>query len=550
VVILMQENRSFDHYFGRYRGVEGFAGHPPHSLGPFAQAYPANRSSPPAGRLLPFHFDTRNSNAECTNDLSHEWGPQHQCWNHGHNDSFVTVHEQTDGAGYGTATMGYYERADLPFHYALADAFTICDRWHCSVFGPTYPNRLYSMSGTIDPDGKAGGPVVVNPSTPGIYTWETMPERLQQAGITWKIYSQGASNNNVMPFFRGYTDPSSPMYQNGIQPTWPADFNHDVSAGSLPKVSWVLAPMDFDEHPPAPPAVGAWVQSQVLGALFSNPEVWERTVLFIAYDENGGFFDHVPPPVAPPGTAGEFITSRPLPDAASGIAGPIGLGFRVPGLVVSPFSRGGLVCSETFDHTSLLRFIERRFGVPVPNLSDWRRSVTGDLVSALDLAAPPKPAPPSLPVPTLADPTVAKECGPTFAQGVIGNVPPYPVPARQAMPGQEPGVARRPSGACPDQLAISLSAVGWQLARRGVRVRVRIVHTASLRSVVVRLNGRRLGQARGDRFVVTIPERALHRGRNRLTVTVVDVTGRRVSRAIGFGRAPRSSPTVHKSLSS
>ena len=449
VVILIQENRSFDHYFGAYRGVDGFDAHRRHHLGPFAQVHPANRTRPPLHRLLPFHLDTAHGEAECTNDLSHSWGPQHRYWNGGRNDSFVRVHEEVDGAQFGTITMGYYRRADLPFHYALADAFTICDQYHCSVFGPTYPNRLYSMSGTIDPEGRAGGPVVTNPTTPYIYSWETMPERLAAAGVSWKVYSQADSNNNVLPYFKQYQDPASALAINGLTPTWPADFRADAASGRLPHVSWVLAPMDFDEHPPAPPEWGAWVQSQVLSALVSNPEIWERTALFITYDENGGFFDHVAPPVAPLGTPDEYLTVRPLPADASGIAGPIGLGFRVPCLVVSPFSRGGYVCSHTYDHTSLLRFIEARFGVEVPNLSRWRRDTVGDLVGALNLSARPDRTVPPLPRVSPGDPLVARECGPSLAQATgnelvgVGNVPPYPLPARQSMPRQEPGRARR-----------------------------------------------------------------------------------------------------------
>ena len=450
VVILIQENRSFDHYFGTYRGVDGFNSHPRHEYGVFAQEYPANTSSSPVGRLLPFRLDTETSNAECTNDLSHEWGPQHRYWNGGRNDSFVRVHEEVDGAAYGTITMGYFSRGDLPFHYALADAFTVCDQYHCSVFGPTYPNRLYSMSGTIDPEGSAGGPVVTNPSAPYVYSWETMPERLQQAGVSWKVYSQADTNNNVLPYFKQYEDPATPLALNGLIPTWPASFEADVATGRLPQVAWVLAPMDYDEHPPSPPEWGAWVQSRVLSTLVSNREVWERTVLFITYDENGGYFDHVVPPVAPGGTPGEYLTASPLPEAAEGIAGPIGLGFRVPCLVVSPFSRGGLVCSQRFDHTSLLRFIETRFGVEAPNLSAWRRSAVGDLTGALDLAVRPDPSVPALPATSLTGSTVVKECAPTFGratgEATVGasNVPPYPPPAVQSMPRQEAGRRRRP----------------------------------------------------------------------------------------------------------
>src|SRR5205085_9983779 len=126
------------------------------------------------------------------------------------------------------------------------------------------------------------------------------------------------------------------------------------------------------------------VAADVLNTLVSNPSLWAKTALFITYDENGGFFDHVPPPTPATGTAGEYLTVSPLPSDAGGVTGPIGLGFRVPTLVVSPFSRGGYVSSGVFDHTSLLRFIETRFGAEVPNLSAWRRSVTGDLTRAFN----------------------------------------------------------------------------------------------------------------------------------------------------------------------
>ena len=133
------------------------------------------------------------------------------------------------------------------------------------------------------------------------------------------------------------------------------------------------------------------------GTLVSNPEVWAQTVFLVIYDENGGFFDHVAPPAAPAGTAGEWLTVSPLPSAAAGIAGPVGLGFRTPCLVVSPYSRGGFLSSGTFDHTSTLRLIETRFGVEVPNLLAWRRTVTGDLTGALALCRPPQARVPSLP---------------------------------------------------------------------------------------------------------------------------------------------------------
>ena len=172
----------------------------------------------------------------------------------------------------------------------------------------------------------------------------------------------------------------------------------------------------------------------------------------MAMDEGGGFFDHVPPPTAPPGTAGEYLTTTRLPALAGGIRGPIGLGFRVPLLVISPFSRGGFVCSDTFDHTSLLRFLERRFGPEVPNLSTWRRSVTGDLTSAFNFAAPDPsrpalPRPPSRPDPRVVGSSCATRAGAFLRGPKFPTVTGYPLPPPpQTMPGQEPGSPRRPSG--------------------------------------------------------------------------------------------------------
>jgi phospholipase C len=456
VIFLMMENRSFDHYYGSYPGVRGFDDHPDGDLGPFSQAYAANTSSPPVGRLLPFHLDTVATDlADCTFDLTHNWGPQHQCRNDGRMDSFVRVHTEpsNEGPAQGTLTMGYYTRADLPYYYALADAFTLADGYHCSVMGPTHPNRLMQMSGTLDPAGTAGGPVVITNGSPSALFsvhWDTMPEVLEDAGVSWKYYNPpgplysiatmekvGLTTDSVLPYFSQYRNPASALYQKAFLPTFPGDFAADVQAGTLPQVSWISTPVGYDEHPPAPSFLGEWFTDQVLSTLVANPEVWSKTVLFHMYDENDGFFDHVAPPVAPPGTAGEYLSVDPLPADADGIAGPIGLGFRVPLLVVSPFSRGGRICSETFDHTSQLRFIEERFGVRAPNISAWRRSAVGDLSAALqtghpDLSVPPLP-------PTRNDPAylAAKGCSETDLLEIATDQPPYPLPEVQRMPTQE-----------------------------------------------------------------------------------------------------------------
>jgi phospholipase C len=324
------------------------------------------------------------------------------------------------------------------------------------VIGPTDPNRLYSMSGTLDPSGSAGGPILSTSGTRverfGTLSWTTMPEQLQARGISWKVYGNPDGNygDNVLPYFRNY-QLNAELAANAFTPTFPGTFETDCAAGTLPQVSWILAPLLQSEHPPAPVSYGEWAAAQVLNALVSNPAVWAKTALFITYDENGGFFDHLPPPVAPRGTAGEWLTVDPLPADADGIAGPIGLGFRVPMLVVSPYSRGGFVCSHTFDHTSMLRFLETRFGTEVPNLSAWRRSVTGDLTAAFNFAAAPNTTLPSLPQPSLADPRVlASDCptqAPDAGDESFPTVTGYPLPAPpQKMPGQEPGKPKRPSG--------------------------------------------------------------------------------------------------------
>jgi len=460
VVILIQENRSFDHYFGSYPGVRGFSDpnvpRQADGLSVFAQpGYAPGRN--PDGHLLPFHLDTQTSNAECTHDINHDWLYQHDSLAGGAMDGFVRSHLRSDPPGVGPLTMGYYTRADLPFYYALADAFTICDGYHASLIGPTNPNRFFTISATIDPEGRAGGPVLDDSTSGPTLHWHTMPEALQKAGVSWKVYQSpeqvasfavdsNSTANNVLAYFANYQDRSSQLHQRAFTPTFPGDLHSDVLAGTLPSVSWVLfeAAVENDEHPPAPPEYGEDGVAKLLKALTANPEVWAKTVLFITYDENGGFFDHVSPPTPPPGSPGEYLTGEPLPESAKGLAGPIGLGFRVPLLVVSPFARGGWICSETFDHTSLLRFLETRFDVPVPNLSAWRRSVTGDLTASLDLDTAPDTTVPTLPATSMSDPTVARECSPgafgTGAPGLPGPGP-YPVPPN-GQPVQEPGQRR------------------------------------------------------------------------------------------------------------
>jgi phospholipase C len=509
IVFLMMENRSYDHYFGDYPRGRGFDDHPAHSLGVFAQDYPGATTLVPPNVLLPFHLDSTQG-MECTDDLTHDWGPMHLCWNAGKMDSWVKVHTSSTYEGaHGAMTMGYYMREDLPFYYALADAFTLCDAYHCSILGPTHPNRLMANSGTIDPAGTNGGPVTDTNATPDFVwncTWTTMQELLENAGVSWKVYSpsnagvtgkyasltqyptwsptlynpianpeiMGASDH-VLPYFTAFRNPLSTLYQKAFTPTFPNDFVGDVNSGSLPSVSWIIPPLGFDEHPSSAPANGMWFTSLVLDALTANPNVWSKTAFFLMYDENDGWFDHVPPPTAPAGTAGEYLTASPPtsgdPDPGTlDIAGPLGLGVRVPMLVISPFSRGGHIASEVFDHTSQLKLVSERFGVEVPNVSAWRRATVGDLTSTM-FQSPANTTVPKLPA-TSATMPLTGTCSEASQDTESGGAAPS-VPTRQTMPTQGggtqpasdyyPGTSEQAS-AVPDGDRTTVGAPGSALA--------------------------------------------------------------------------------------
>jgi phospholipase C len=352
--------------------------------------------------------------------------------------------------------MGYYDRENIPLHWALADHFTLCDAYHSSAIGPTMPNRLYALSGTIDPSGKQGGPVINTPDFTeaadlyGTCTWTTVFEVLQEHGITYKTYQPPGSASgpnqkddlglgfNALLFFKQLVeDPSSELFQRSFLPVWPDEFAADVAANTLPAVSWIIPSIVDSEHPSAPPTNGAAHVARVLSLLMANEEVWSKTVVFLTYDENGGFFDHVTPPTAPRGTPGEYLSVKPLPESAGGFAEPIGLGFRVPTIVISPFSRGGHVNSDTFDHTSLLRFLERRFDIKAPNITAWRRKTVADLTSTLDFGTPDFTAfvPPSLVAQQqhLADWCPANQS----PASVLAPAPPLKIKVPQTMPKQE-----------------------------------------------------------------------------------------------------------------
>jgi phospholipase C len=423
IIILMKENRSFDHYFGTLSGVRGFADPKPLQLADDRTVFHQPDGDHPDGFVLPLHMDTARTSAQRLNQLNHSWNALHNCWNGGKMDRWIPVHRAIDGA-VAPLTMGYFRRADIPFYFALADAFTICDGYHASMMGPTHPNRYLFWSGTIDPEGKFGGPALDNRRRS--YSWESYPERLERGGISWRIYHEADDYGcNVCRFLTQYQDlpTSSPLYENALRNRSFDELLADLCSGDIPQVTWIVPPPEVTEHPDYLPAAGEHHAQQILAALWSNPSLWARTAFILNYDENDGFFDHVPPPVPEPGTPGEFV--RDL---------PVGLGFRVPCLVISPMSRGGYVCSETFDHTSTLRLIEARFGVEIPYLSAWRRQTCGDLTRAFGFGDSP-----DLDVPKMPDTAETLR----RVEANLDQLPRPTVPERQMMPEVEPGSRRR-----------------------------------------------------------------------------------------------------------
>jgi len=452
VVILMQENRSFDQYFGTLRGVRGFGDRFPIPLPEGRNVWQQRVASGQV--VLPFHLDGNAGNAQRVSGTPHDWNDSQQAWDHGRMDQWPRYKNQI--------SMGYFKEAEIPFQFALANAFTVCDAYHCAMHTGTDANRSFFLTGTNGAvptgtafvtnewdaiDGLASG---VNTG----YTWKTYAERLEEAGVSWISYQNMPDEwgDNMLGAFRqfkraniasGYPVSSggspgkpytntgqavpyhaydaatdnvgNPLYK-GIANTLPGSrpenyldaFRRDIRDGKLPSVSWLNAPSIYCEHPgPSSPVQGAWFLQEVLDALTAVPEVWSKTVLIVNFDENDGYFDHVPSPSAPSpdgkgGYAGKTTlaeadlaaeyythpkpagsTRQPAPDGR--VYGP---GPRVPLYAISPWSRGGWVNSQVFDHTSVLRFLEARFGVKEPNIGPFRRAVCGDLTSVFNFATP------------------------------------------------------------------------------------------------------------------------------------------------------------------
>ena len=477
IVVLMQENRSFDHYFGTMAGVRGFGDRFPIPLAPRENGAPRSvwdqyDDTAPAPRVLrPFRMETRaHFELMRVAGTPHNWPDAQAAWDHGRMGHWPEA--KTHRA------MAYYGEEDLPFQFAMANAFTLCDAYHCSMQTGTNCNRLFLWTGTNDPFGRGGGPTIENcdddlarpdaASSPRFF-WTTYPERLEQAGVRWAVYQDMADNftdnplANFLQFraaYRGDPGARTVLRDKGLATRALDALRADCLADRLPQISWVVGTAEGSEHPgPSSPAQGAAYTAQVIEALTANPKVWARTALLINFDENDGFFDHVPPP-APPSpdageaggfagastvsTAGEYHHLR-APGAESdhlALRGrPYGLGPRVPMYILSPWTRGGRVFSEVADHTSVLRLMAARFGVAEPNITPWRRAVCSDLVTAFDFAG----GGGSVALPAALAGTMAAAPARRKAAQAIVRQPNPDAPEDQPLPRQAPGI--RP--ACP-----------------------------------------------------------------------------------------------------
>ncbi|MEI9920415.1 MAG: phospholipase C, phosphocholine-specific [Bacteroidota bacterium] len=551
VVILMQENRSFDHCYGTLNGVRGF--NDPRAIR-LPNGKPVWYQTNEKGQTYaPFRLNIKETNATWMGSLPHGWTDQTDARNNGRCDQWL-VAKKSGHKEYKEMplTMGFYTREDVPFYYSLADAFTICDQNFCSSLTGTTPNRLHLWTGKIREDVKSQARVR-NEETDydAEAQWKTFPERLEENGVSWKVYQNEISVGGVLQgehdewlanftdnplewfsqynvrFNKGYID-SLPGKIEGLKKKIETDssdklkkeldqllkdqqlytvenwnkltalqknihqkafttnindpggyhelvdvkyddngtaremklpkgdvlyqFRKDVNEGTLPTVSWLVAPGNFSDHPGSP-WYGAWYLSESIDILTKNPEVWKKTIFILCYDENDGYFDHVAPFTPPKEQADEFETlemdlKRKPADYARG--GAIGLGYRVPLVIASPWSRGGAVNSQVYDHTSILMFLEKFLSqktgknIKETNISEWRRTVCGDLTSVF------KPYNGE----TMKMPEFVKKT--EFVESIYNakfkNVPVMPQPMNK-MPSQEKGT--RPSNALPYELHVS-----------------------------------------------------------------------------------------------
>jgi phospholipase C len=385
VVVLMQENRSFDHYFGRFGQYAGRTD---------IEVPPVDATNPEVAgdALAPRHALSRAPHL-CFSDTSHSWQASHAQYNEGKNDGFYETNHRAGALQNGTRALSWYDERDIPFYYALAKEFGIGDQYFCSLLGPTWPNRMYLVAGTSF--GNSGNTFANIDAHPFPANDAVLFDELEKRHVDWKFFTNGGPP--------GATAVVGP----GIGTRWNRDvvdsleeFEEAARAGKLPAVAFVDpnylltgSVEGEDEHPPSDIQLGQRFVARVVTALTTSPQ-WKRSALFITYDEHGGIYDHVAPPkaCAPDDLAPKDKEGAPVPGAFDRY------GFRVPFIVVSPYTKKGYVSHTVYDHTSILRFIQARFRVPALTSRDANAAIPIDF---FDFAAPPNLVPPALPSATV-----------------------------------------------------------------------------------------------------------------------------------------------------
>jgi phospholipase C len=348
IVVLCMENRSYDYFYGARALLENLDGDG-------LKASMSNLDS--SGNLIQvFHADT-----PCVADPPHSWDEARSQWNNGKNDGFVTTYQSEYGGMIGKEVMGYETRAELPISYALADVSTTCDRWFCSLMGPTWPNRLYLHAA------QSGG-LMENTLPVGGLQFPSIYHRLIAAGVPWAYYYSN------LPFLALWNDLGSRPEVKQLD----SDFFNDAAAGMLPPVVFIDPAFDGnDDHPPLPTLWGQQLVASIYGALATSPQ-WSNTLFVVTYDEHGGFFDHVSPPTAPDDRAAQGFNQ---------------LGFRVPTLITGPYAKVSHVSSVQYDHTSVLAHIEKMFNLQPLTARDAAANTLDDAIDQ-DRLAQRDPAPP------------------------------------------------------------------------------------------------------------------------------------------------------------
>jgi phospholipase C len=341
IVVMMMENRSYDHLLGA-RTLTGLNG---------GDGLTASMTNPDldGNPVAPYAAPT-TPDGVCVPDPPHGWSAWDVQSDGGTNQGFLVAHQNSHG-GSRTAleAMQYLTREHVPASWGLADAYTACDRWFCSVRGPTWPNRMYWHSG------QSAGLMVNEIPTQG-FSWDSIYHRLDAKGIGWKYYYGSIPVLSLV----------ETLDLDGRLFTFD-QFLLDAAAGTLPPVVYIdPAFFENDDHPPAHPILGQQLIASVFVALANSPQ-WSKCTLLATYDENGGFFDHVPPPM----TADDF--------AATGFGQ---LGFRVPTLVAGPYVKPGYISSVVYDHTSVLKHLENKFGLDPLTM---RSTAANDLDDCFDL---------------------------------------------------------------------------------------------------------------------------------------------------------------------